>query len=459
MQRVSVFQTSERDPVMKRAIELLLGVALISILFAGCKEDVPTESGESSGYPDAANRVKVLVDLDCTRYGSGEVGYNSMTELLYQIKAANGPKIEVEYVPGSGPERDNKITSLLTQIMAGEGPDLYLIACSSPDSVSIRGNPEHPFLFPYVQSVMRQGRFLPLDDFIQTARFMEWDKLTPAVMEAGKTEQGQMVLPMTYDFEATVFNRADIAFYDSLPMTWEQAYASNDLALWASGSYNDTKFGDALGELADYDAFKLRFSEEELANVAYQASDLLQRNITGGFSGAPAHLSLLFSRHNGRALSSVSPPGLLAEEDPAIVPLYNIAGGVTANITSFAAIDANTDCPEEAFFVADLLLSKKVQQSSFFSCVDGVPVHEELLRNTDKVSLQKDDPDPWCFSDAGFREYCRVRAEINAVKFYSPLDLELTNMFGGLKGTESEEEVAKTARETYRVLQMMLDES
>lgn len=447
---------------MKSRVKIIFAAILILLCMcplSGCKEAAFVESEGDSGLSGSSNSVKVLVDLDCTRYGSGEVGYNSMTELLYQIKANNGPKIEVEYVPGSGAERDNKITALLTQIMAGEGPDLYIIACSSPDSVSIRRNPEHPFLFPYVQSIMRQNIFLPLDDFIENAQFMEWDKLTPVVMEAGKTEQGQMVLPMTYDFEATVFNRANISFYDSLPMTWDQAYSSNDPALWASSSYNDTKFGDTLGELADYDAHKLSFSEGELARVAYQTRYLLQRNITGGFSNAPAHLSCLFSRHNGRTLSSVSPPGLLAEEDPAIVPLYNIEGGVTANITSFAAIDANTDCPEEAFFIADLLLSKKVQQSSFFSCVDGVPMHEDLLQKTDKVSLLKDDPDPWYFSDVGYREYCRVRSEINAVKFYSPLDVTLTKMYNDLSGTESEEEVAKIAEETYRVMQMMLDES
>lgn len=447
---------------MKPRIKNFFAVFLIlsfMCLLSSCKKAAYVENDASSEHSNAANSVRILVDLDCTRYGSGEVGYDSMTELLYQIKANNGPKTEIEYIPGSGSERDNKIISMLTQIMAGEGPDLYIIACSSPDSVSIRENPEHPFLFPYVQSIMRQNLFLPLDDFINNAQFMEWDKLTPAVMEAGKTEQGQMVLPMTYDFEATVFNKADIPFYDSLPMTWDQTYSSNDLALWASSSYNDTKFGDALGELADYNTLELSFSEEELANVAYQTNNLLHRNITGGFSNAPAHLSCLFSRHNGRALSSVSPPGLLAEEDPAIVPLYNIEGGVTANITSFVAIDANTNCPEDAFFVADLLLSKKVQQSSFFSCVDGVPVHEELLQKTDKVSLIKDDADPWFFSDAGYREYCRVRSEINAVKYYSPLDLELTKMFCGFKGSESEKEVAEIAAETYRVMQMMLDES
>ena len=444
---------------MKRFFSLFLCCLLIlcGTLASGCKSNSPAGNSSEDGSP----AVKVLVDLDCTRYGSGEAGYNAMTELIYQIKANNGPKIEIEYVPHTGTERDSKITALQTQIMAGEGPDLYIIACSSPDSINIRNNPEHPFLFPYVQSVMRQNLFLPLDDYIENAHFMEWDKLTPAVMEAGKTEQGQMVLPLSYDFEATVFNRADISFYDSLPLTWDEIFSSRDLALWVAGSYNDTKFGDALGKLADYDTMELCFSEEELAKAAYETCYLLGQNITGGFRNAPPHLSYLFSRHNGRALSSVSPPGLLAEKEPAIVPLYNIQGGVTANITSFAAIDANTDCPEEAFFIADLLLSKKIQQSSFFSCVDGMPVQEELLQVTDKVSLVKDDPDPWFFSDAGYAELCRVRSEINAVKFYSPLDVALTDMYEDIivGDITRQEEIAEIAAETYRVLQMMLDES
>ena len=455
---------------MKHYFSLIFCCLLvICVAFSGCTEppsgDGDSSPGENSSQMSSTGNdspvVKILVDLDCTRYGSGEVGYNAMTELLYWIKANNGPKIEIEYVPHTGTERDSKITALQTQIMAGEGPDLYIVACSSPESISIRKHPENPFLFPYVQSIMRRNLFLPLDDYIESARFMEWDKLTPAVMEAGRTEQGQMVLPMTYDFEATVFNRSDISFYDSLPLTWDEIFPSRDLALWVAGSYNDTKFGDALGKLADYDTLKLSFSEEDLARVAYETCYLLGQNITGGFSEAPPHLSYLFSRHNGRALSSVSPPGLLAEEEPAIVPLYNLQGGVTANVTSFVAIDANTDCPEEAFFIADLLLSKKVQQSSFFSCVDGVPMHEDLLQVTDKVSLVKDDPDPWFFSDAGYAEYCRVRSEINAVKFYSPLDVTLTEMYDVIFTGRivSQEEIAEIAAETYRVLQMMLDES
>ena len=376
----------------------------------------------------------------------------------------------MEYVPGEGAERDNRITALHTQIMAGKGPDLYLVACSDPSvALSLHEGLEHPYLFPYVQSSMRQNLFLPLDSYIENAQFLEWDKLPPALMEAGKTEKGQMVLPMTYNFRATVFRRSDISFYDSLPLSWDEAYSSNDPALWAASSYNDVEFGDALGELADFDTHRLSFSEEYLTMVAYQDILLLKQNTSDGlsssFSGAPAHNSRVFARYNRDFLSgNLVPegvPSLLDEEDLAIVPLYNIKGGVTANITSFVAIDANTEHPEEAFFIADLLLSKELQKSCFFANFDGIPVHEDLLQKTEKIDNLKNDPNPWGFSDEGYREYCRVRSEINAVKFYSPLDLALSEMYEDIIFNEnvSQEEIAEIAKETYRVLQMMLDES
>ena len=460
---------------MKKVFSLILCVLLVCAVCSGCKSapaenDIsPESSSQASLSEDDSPVIKVLVDLFCSRY-SQDMTVNTLSNnvptaingLMTQLKKNGGPNIEVEYVPGRGTERDNRITSLHTQIMAGKGPDVYLVVCPSPDTVDFLLEAEHPFLFPYVQSSMRQNLFLPLDDYIENAQFMEFDKLTPAVMAAGRTEKGQVVLPMTYEFKTSVFNRADISFYDSLPLTWDEAFASNDPAIWAASSYNNSTFGDALGELADFDTLKLSFSEEDLARVAYQDRFLLDKNIHEGFVGAPPYINCSFSFHNYRfPLSSIEAPSLLAEEAPAMVPLYNIHGGVTANINSFAAIDANTEHPEEAFFVLDLLLSKEAQRDYFFFCLEGTPVHEDLLQATERVSSVRDDPQPISFSDAGYGELCRVRSEINAVKFYSPLDVELSKMHDDifLEGLSTQEEIAEAAAETYRVLQMMLDES
>ena len=473
---------------MKRWFSLILSCLLVicGVFTGGCRSSSPEEGDPSensfaedssqadisqdSTSGDDAPVIQILADLDCGHTNGGKVGYDAVTELLYHLKLNHGPEIEVEYVPGKGAERDNRITALHTQIMAGKGPDLYLVTCSDPSMVRLDNEGlEHPFLFPYVQSSMRQKLFLPLDDYIENAQFMEWDKQPAVLMEAGKTEKGQMVLPMTYDFRATLFRRSDISFYDSLPLSWDQAYDSNDPALWAACSYNNVEFGDSLGKLADFDTSGLTFSEEDLARVAYQTVLLLRQNtsdgFTSGFPGAPAHNSRVVTRYNRDYLSgSLVPegaPGMLDEEDLALVPLYNIQGGVTANITSFVAIDANTEHPEEAFFIVDLLLSKELQKSCFFANLDGIPVHEDLLQPSEKLDNLKNDPNPWFFSDAGYAEYCRARSEINAVKFYSPLDVTLSEMYEDLiySDVTGQEEVAEAAAETYRVMQMMLDES
>lgn len=447
----------EKTRAVKKYLCLCVAALLVLSCFSSCK---PAGGlSEESAAAEKSGVLRILADLDATRYGSGEAGKNAMTELLYQIRANNGPKVEVEYVPRSGVEREAKITALQTEIMAGKGPDLFLVACSSPEIAIYEIGGKRPFLFPYVESAMRNHVFLPLDSYIERADHMEWGKLTERVMSAGRTEDGQMVLPMTFDFEATLFNFSDISFYDSLPITFSDAVSSKDPALWAASTYNDTKFGDVLGSLADYETLQLNFSKEELSSAAAQSAHLRDLNLNNGLSGSPYHVSCLFSRHNHLRLSAPEAPSLSSEEGAAIVPLYNIRGGVTANVTSFAAVNAATQHADEAFFVLDLLLSKKLQQSSFFSCVDGVPVDEELLQKTTKVSLAPDDPNPWSFSDAGYQEYCRVRDQINAVKFYSPLDVALTELYHDLTGRESEQEIKAVTDELYLALQTMLAES
>lgn len=120
----------EKTRAVKKYLCLCVAALLVLSCFSSCK---PAGGlSEESAAAEKSGVLRILADLDATRYGSGEAGKNAMTELLYQIRANNGPKVEVEYVPRSGVEREAKITALQTEIMAGKGPDLFLVACSSP---------------------------------------------------------------------------------------------------------------------------------------------------------------------------------------------------------------------------------------------------------------------------------------------------------------------------------------
>ena len=111
---------------------------------------------------------------------------------------------EIEVMPVTGSDRKAALQRVRTEIASGKGPDVFILS-AEPRTV----NAEPLFGFP--ECAMDDGRFLVLDELIEKAQFMEWDKLTPAVMEAGRTEDGQMLLPLTYTFPVTVFRKGEAA--------------------------------------------------------------------------------------------------------------------------------------------------------------------------------------------------------------------------------------------------------
>ena len=94
--------------------------------------------------------------------------------------------------------------------------------------------------------------FLPLDSYIEKAQFMEWDKLTPVVMDAGRTEKGQFLLPMTYTVPAVAFRRSDVEHTPSKDMKWEDMLLEGPhISLAAVGGID--YIGNALAPVADYE--------------------------------------------------------------------------------------------------------------------------------------------------------------------------------------------------------------
>lgn len=90
--------------------------------------------------------------------------------------------------------------------MSGSGPDVFIMRCDEKASWHTE-----QALFQIPEQAIESGLFLPLDDYIENAQFIEWDKLTPIVMEAGRNEEGQLILPLTYNIPITFFRAPDVS--------------------------------------------------------------------------------------------------------------------------------------------------------------------------------------------------------------------------------------------------------
>lgn len=426
---------------MKKGITLGL-LFFTALLLTGCKDAGP---------------LTVLVDIQ-TEMGVSERNVLAATNEIQQALAERGGPEDVEFIslPPSGSERAIELERLRTEIMSGEGPDVFVV------NLNRLGEK----LFPIAEREMEQGLFLTLDPYMADAQYMDWDALTPVVMQAGRTAEGQQLLPMTYTFPVTYYDDAAVHDTPSAALTWSAMLdedgvlrnAASPIYL-ADGFSISSPFGGilgAFGKLADYADGTLCFTEETLQQRLEEAVALQQQTQTGAFADLPLHhkgsMSVGYDDLWGKMITG----SLSQASEVEMVPQYNDAGGVTAVVTSFVGINRNTDRPEDAFFLADYLMSSEAQQNLklyealFLSA--SVPTHEALLQQAYPV-------DGWSMSKNNYAEFCAARDVITQARIYSELDGNLQKLFYAWYTAEVEgQDGADLVAQTYRSMTLQLQE-
>lgn len=137
------------------------------------------------------------------------------------------------------------------------------------------------------------------------------------------------------------------------------------------------------------------------------------------------------------------------------IPPYNLQGGVTASVTTFAAINRNTQNPETAFLLLDVLLSKETQQNAgLYGSMEGMPSHMDLGQSSEKA---KSSEGVWYMSEGNYKNYLELRDKINVVKFRTPLDNCLDNI--QTRSVLEDTPIERIVHEEYTTMKMMLEES
>ncbi len=458
---------------MKRLISFILIIALLCAVFAGCKSGggggAPEESSASSGSSEKTGPLRVFIDVE---YGSSvyariedelleymeeyDQGKKKNVSFKARIKDMGGPSsIEIEIPPVQGNDREIYFTGLRTEIMAGGGPDVFVCGAGigSHENQKTGEYIESEPLFRYPQQAMKRNMFLSLDGYIENAKYMDRENLTSIVMDAGKTEKGQFLLPITYTVPATLFRKSDVEHTPSKEMKWEDMlFGEPYMRLAAVNAWRYA--GSGLAPLGDYDHDKLAMSEEEMVRYFNEKLDNLEKYESE--SGIPS------ARGDLRVTGDIPLSffdGCFEDNDPiALVPLYSRGGGYGAIINSFAGINANAKRPDEAFWVVDYLLGEECQRSgfcAFMTCDRGVPVLEGLMTGKKTVS---DGIENWTMSDNLYEQFCAVRDSISFADFATPLDYEMKQLYFDLlePSTKPRESIIHDA---YMRMNMMLAES
>lgn len=428
---------------MKRKLAVLLALLCLStVLLPGCKGGKNQGTQASQDTQASADRleeitglpvVSVLIDLP----SDVEYAPDSLQKTLQRMPGYNRDFVlQITLIPSrAGSERDIDLTRIRTEIMAGKGPDLFL--CSQ-GMVSLSATPEDKALFNFPVQAMSNHIFLPLDDYIEKAEYIEWDKLQPVVMEAGKNEEGQQIMPLSYAFTVTLFDHDSYTPKEELPMTWEEMTESSDPAIRVS---SNGFLPDIIGELADYSKDVPAFSEDELRTWAARTFDTWQT--------VPEDMRNSVTVPLNQETLTRCDIHLDGEQEYTMVPVYNLSGGVTANITTFAAINRNARHPDEAFRIIDYLLSPKVQQSSplFQKHMEGLPVYTGTGDDMPQDSY-------WKMNEVNYHAVNTAQEQINIAKFPGPLDTCIWEV-----EMYNDEVLEKTAHEQYVLMEMLLAES
>lgn len=426
---------------MRQVTAILLMVCLL--IMPGCRRGASTSSRtvqDTQAMAEQAEEqlemkvVTVLMDLPQLGEWVSDPLQKSLDTLL-----GYGREFTVQ-VDNISLDHETSLTRLRTEIMAGKGPDLFLCGQKLYFQTGEAGT-ESFFHFP--EQAMANHIFLPLDGYIENAKNIDWDKLQPKVMEAGRNEEGWQLLPLTYTFEATFFD-GGYKPESRFPMTWDEMIEDPDPNIRAAASYARTE--NILGELADYDKDAPAFSEDELKRVAaksYATRIALPEELCR--DGQPPNIAMDLQ---DLSLNGIS---LAGEQEYTIIPTYNLSGGITANITTFAAINRNARNPDEAFRIIDHLLSPRIQQTSpiFQSSMQGMPVYVPSSSNDTPFTSK------WRMNDSLFKQIDEAQRQINIVKFGGPLDECLRDASASKDDVTAE----KSAHEQYVLMEMLLAES
>lgn len=416
---------------MKKTTWILLTAALI-FCCTGCQKENPKPKEKI---------LTVCVEQELVDYT------RDLLDLWAMLNEGVQGKLEV--LPQDTDTAEIKASNIRTELMSGEGPDVFLLSTGAE-----RAN--MPELFQNPEKLMYTDSFLPLDDFLKTAEYARPEKFNQKILEAGRTEEGQMILPLTYTYRKFAFRKTDLEGLQEIPHSWEELRTCENPVLQEAVFHYTHCIYPLFGKLADYKEGKLLFTEEELQTMLKEVCAYTEWNEYR--ENRPEDLSIqgLFDFY----------PNLAASQDEiALVGIPNKDGGITAEVGTYIAVNRNTKMPEEAFSFLDLLFRNEIlfgpgikvgtkwggnMFQHWFSYKDHLILNQELTKRY---------PD---LSEADLTALAELDNQINAVSFYSDLEKELENLywpyFQSYHAKEDETQRLEMVSKAYETMKMKVME-
>lgn len=414
-------------------LTVILFLVLLFTLFSACGNSGEMKKSSSIWYfgdTDSKDPLRICMDIQEATYLDRASNYatakRTMEELLVDMKAKLGIQdIVIEFIP-RGPGEDGGTVSRATavkrlrlEILSGGGPDVFVMRympVAEADGFSIDSGDT---LIKSPQSVMESGLFLPVDDYIENnTGLTEWNKFPKSIMDAGCNSEGQQIIPITYTFPVIIYPREVFNYVPDRLLSWNDLLTDPELSPYASDLLNCRYmefFWPCLeftfGQLVDYEEEELLFTEDELLSRVNEIISI-DPNDTHG---------CIAEDFIGASIRSFVEP-------VTVLPWYCDDGGITARIDAYAAINRNTDRPEDSFAVLDFLLSTEAQQNyeiySEYFYREGLG---GLLMNEEFVNIETGEP--LYQNEENYLSICELQKQITCANFDSNIGTLVSNLF------------------------------
>lgn len=429
---------------MKKLIVLLAAAVLLTAVPA-CQD-----SGNSGPVGDTAETSVVLcIEEQYRQYFKELVDYLSAigNETTYQLLV----------LPTAAEKREAELTRLRAEIMAGGGPDAFILDTTLPGAVGEFSEEDPPEkLFPNAEASMYSQIFLNVEDMVQSSEVIDPDSCNQTVMDVGVTDQGRFLLPLTYTFYTNIVETSglqDPAFTFS---SVDELLASDETALQQVFASHTLLMPPAiLGKLADYESQTLLVTTETLLAAIESANSLAAiRDSSAAASGSSGYI-------NESLLARIR----YTDSEYSFFPVPNQQGGVTAGVSLYAAINRNTQHPQEAFDFIELLYSDEVTTSTGWEvngryygstypmAYTGIPVKDEVY--FDDLAGGETEAGINAATMASLRAMVQ---RIDSAVVYSTLEQDVFRTYFSYGTGDPDKSLVQRAQETISSMEMSLAE-
>lgn len=335
--------------------------------------------------------VKADENSSLTLYMSEEQEHYIYAKALEEFRQT-WPEVELNVITYSMDEMMADPVRMKTELMAGGGPDLLLFNSWGTDDV---------------YKLLAAGVFAPLDAFMTPENGWEEASYVMPVVEGGRFDGTQYVIPLNYDLRLGIASREGLeeigfdlgACTDTVSVLKEIAalydadYSDRILADGAQLmsfpqhlgdsflNYEDGEIGVDQAVLQEACTAYCRMYEEELDNIFGEfryygyGKDILERR---AYVAVPIAMEGYLS----------AAAAIAAQDTPVILPFCTSGGKLLAEVRLYAGIRANSENKQNAWNMLRLFLQEEMQ-STLASYTSYIPVQRAALEAAIEENLSE----------------------------------------------------------------------